>query len=236
MWSAWRIPAAVFSVSRPDPLLFLFFFHVAPPLCSQSWVDPMAVWHASWKLCAVSWVRASLSLVIAETVSGLPSRRPGLNSRSCGICSGQSNIETGFFRVILLLHWIFTLLNVPYSLSGGGRIRVCHRRWCSTRRTSSPQRGCNKKYYSCFSVCHCLLNSWACISGRNLPYCSLCHLQKTSTTTSQETGGRSANSFSHLLTSWFLARLILDPEDECGTCLRNIGSYADYTAPVAARS
>jgi hypothetical protein len=37
-WSAWRIPTAVFSVSRQEPLLF---YQVAPQLYSRSWVDPV---------------------------------------------------------------------------------------------------------------------------------------------------------------------------------------------------
>jgi hypothetical protein len=35
-WSAWRIPTAVFSVSRQEPLLF---YQVAPQLHSRDWVD-----------------------------------------------------------------------------------------------------------------------------------------------------------------------------------------------------
>jgi hypothetical protein len=35
-WSAWRIPTAVFSFSRQEPLLF---YQVAPQLYSRGWVD-----------------------------------------------------------------------------------------------------------------------------------------------------------------------------------------------------
>jgi hypothetical protein len=37
-WSAWRIPTAVFSISRQEPLLF---YQVAPQLYSRGWVDPV---------------------------------------------------------------------------------------------------------------------------------------------------------------------------------------------------
>jgi hypothetical protein len=37
-WSAWRIPTAVFWVSRREPLLF---YQVAPQLYSRGWVDPV---------------------------------------------------------------------------------------------------------------------------------------------------------------------------------------------------
>jgi hypothetical protein len=37
-WSAWRIPTAVFSVSRQEPLLF---YQVAPQLYSRGWVHPI---------------------------------------------------------------------------------------------------------------------------------------------------------------------------------------------------
>jgi hypothetical protein len=37
-WSAWRIPTAVFSVSRLELLLF---YQVAPQLYSRGWVDPV---------------------------------------------------------------------------------------------------------------------------------------------------------------------------------------------------
>jgi hypothetical protein len=37
-WSAWRIPTALFSVSRQEPLLF---YQVAPQLYSRGWVDPV---------------------------------------------------------------------------------------------------------------------------------------------------------------------------------------------------
>jgi hypothetical protein len=37
-WSAWRIPTAVFSFSRQEPLLF---YQVAPQLYSRGWVDPV---------------------------------------------------------------------------------------------------------------------------------------------------------------------------------------------------
>jgi hypothetical protein len=37
----------------------------------------------------------------------------------------------------------------------------------------------------------------------------------------------------HLLARWFLAWLILDPEDEGDTFLRNAGSYTDYTVAVS---
>jgi hypothetical protein len=37
-WSAWRIPTAVFSVSRQEPLLF---YQVAPQLYSRGWVYPV---------------------------------------------------------------------------------------------------------------------------------------------------------------------------------------------------
>jgi hypothetical protein len=37
-WSAWRIPTAVFSFSRQEPLLF---HQVAPQLYSRGWVDPV---------------------------------------------------------------------------------------------------------------------------------------------------------------------------------------------------
>jgi hypothetical protein len=35
---------------------------------------------------------------------------------------------------------------------------------------------------------------------------------------------------SHLLERWFLARLILDPEDGCDTFFRNVTSHTDYMA------
>jgi hypothetical protein len=35
-WSVWRIPTAVFSISRQEPLLF---YQVAPQLYSRGWVD-----------------------------------------------------------------------------------------------------------------------------------------------------------------------------------------------------
>jgi hypothetical protein len=37
-WSAWRVPMAVFSFSRQEPLLF---YQVAPQLYSRGWVDPV---------------------------------------------------------------------------------------------------------------------------------------------------------------------------------------------------
>jgi hypothetical protein len=37
-WSALRIPMAIFSVTRKEPLLF---YQVAPQLYSQGWVDPV---------------------------------------------------------------------------------------------------------------------------------------------------------------------------------------------------
>jgi hypothetical protein len=38
-WSAWRIPPAIFSrFSRQEPL---FFYQVAPQLCSRGWVEPV---------------------------------------------------------------------------------------------------------------------------------------------------------------------------------------------------
>jgi hypothetical protein len=37
-WSAWRIPTAVFSISRQEPLLL---YQVAPQLYTRGWVDPV---------------------------------------------------------------------------------------------------------------------------------------------------------------------------------------------------
>jgi hypothetical protein len=37
-WSSWRVPTAVFSVSRQEPLLF---HQVAPQLYSRGWVGPI---------------------------------------------------------------------------------------------------------------------------------------------------------------------------------------------------
>jgi hypothetical protein len=39
----------------------------------------------------------------------------------------------------------------------------------------------------------------------------------------------------HVLALWFLARLIFDLDDGCGTFPRNVGSYAYYTALYTTR-
>jgi hypothetical protein len=58
-WSVWRIPTAVFSISRQEPLLF---YQVAPQLYSRGWVDPVPDPLLFFSDSAVNRTRASRSV------------------------------------------------------------------------------------------------------------------------------------------------------------------------------